>query len=180
MLTATVSIYMLAFCRAVIGLVFAVSSLSKVQNIGQFRQAISDFHILPRPLSGVVAMFLLCGEIAVVVFVLIGGTFLFLGFSLAIFLLLLFCFALISVLHRHIQTSCNCFGSKNNFVSATDVLRNIGLITCACIGGGILVASHQVQGHLSLIEWGLLGLAATLFVALWLHLREIIQVFQQS
>lgn len=180
MLTTMMSMYMLAFCRVVIGLVFVVSSGSKVLHISRFRQAIRNFHILPGRLSGVAAMLFLCGEFAVVVFVLIGGAFLLLGFSLAISLLLLFSFALISVLHRHIRTSCNCFGSKNNSVSTTDVLRNIGLITCACLGCGILVASHQVRGHLSLVEWGLLGLAATLFVALWLHLREIVQVFQQN
>jgi uncharacterized membrane protein YphA (DoxX/SURF4 family) len=180
MFTTMVLLYMLAFCRVVIGLVFVMSSVSKVLNHTQFRQAVSNFHILPGRLSGVAAVLFLCGEFAVVVSVVIGGTFLLPGFYLAIFLLLLFCFALISVLHRHIRTSCNCFGSKNNSVSATDVLRNIGLITCACIGCGILVASHQVRGHLSLVEWGLLGLAATLFVTLWLHLREIVQVFQQS
>lgn len=172
--------YMLAFCRVVIGLAFVVSSISKVLNIAQFRQAISNFHILPRRFSGVAAMLFLCGEFAVVVFVLIGGSLLAIGFSLAIFLLLLFCIALVTVLARGIHTTCNCFGPSAKQVSHVDVWRNVGLILCALGGYGALVWTKGTQGNPGLLEGGLTGLGAVVFFVIWIQLGEIVQLFRQD
>jgi len=180
MFTTMMSMYMLAFCRVVIGLVFVVSSISKVLNIAQFRQAISNFHILPRRLSGVAAMLFLCGEFAVVVFVFIGGSLLAIGFSLAIFLLLLFCIALVTVLARGIHTTCNCFGPSAKQVSHVDVWRNVGLILCALGGYGALVWTKGTQGNPGLLEGGLTGLGAVVFVVIWIQLGEIVQLFRQD
>lgn len=180
MFTMIVSMYLLAFCRVVIGLAFVVSSISKVLNIAQFRQAISNFHILPRRLSGVTAMLFLCCEFAVVVFVLIGGSLLTIGFSLAIFLLLLFCIALVSVLARGIHTTCSCFGPSAKQVSRVDVWRNVGLILCALGGYGALFWTKGTQGNPGLLEWGLTGLGAVVFVVIWIQLGEIVQLFRQD
>ena len=180
MFTTMMSLYMLAFCRVVIGLVFVVSSVGKVLHISQFRQAISNFHILPGRLSGAAAMLFLCGEFVVVVFVLIGGPLLPFGFALAIFLLLLFCIALVSVLVRRIRTSCNCFGPGAKQVSRSDVWRNIGFMLCALGGWGGLVWTKDTQGNLGLLEWVLTGLGAGAFVVIWIQLGEIAQLFHQD
>lgn len=49
-------IYLLTFCRVVIGLTFVVSSGSKVLNISKFRLAVLSFHLLPSRLSGIAAI----------------------------------------------------------------------------------------------------------------------------
>lgn len=170
----------LAFCRIAIGLVFGISFLSKIINIPTFEQTITNFHILPEQLNRVAALLFLGGELAVSLLVAVGGLFLIPGFLLSIALLLLFCGALVSVLCRKIQTSCNCFGSTEKPVAVTDVWRNAGFIVCALIGCGALVSPNNAEGHLGLADWGLLGLGAALFVALWLNLSEIVQIFQQG
>ncbi len=180
MLTTMMSLYMLAFCRVVIGLVFVVSSVSKVLHMAQFRQAISNFHILPRRLCGAAAILFICGEFAVVVFVIIGGPLLLFGFALAIFLLLLFCIALVSVLVRRIRTSCNCFGASTKQVSHVDVWRNVGLILCALGGYGVFAWTKNTQGSLNLVEWVLTGLGAVVFVVIWIQSDEIVQLFRQG
>ena len=180
MFTAMVSLYILAFCRVVIGLVFVVSSISKVLHISRFRQAISNFHILPGQLSGAAAILFICGEFAVVIFVIISGPLLLFGFALAIFLLLLFCIALVSVLVRRIRTSCNCFGASTKQVSHFDVWRNVGFILCALGGYGALAWTKGTQGNPGLLEWVLIGLGAAVFVVIWIQLGEIIQLFRQD
>jgi hypothetical protein len=171
-------LYVLAFCRIVIGIVFAISFLRKVGNVPVFEQTITQFSILPKRFSRLVALLLLSGEIAVVFLVTMGGSFLEPGFLLSILLLLLFSSALVSVLHRNIQTPCNCFGLAQKRVSPIDIWRNIGFIVCALIGCSTLAVSNSGQEQLAPLEWGLLGLAVAFFVALWLHLGEIVQLFQ--
>ncbi len=178
MFPTIVSLYMLAFCRIMIGLVFILSSISKVRDIAQFRQTIRSFHILPQWLSKVATVLFICGEVAVVLLILIGGPLLMLGFSLAISLLLVFCLALVSALVRRMHIFCNCFGASTKQISHFDVWRNAGLIIFALLGCAALAGLNGGQGHLSLTEWGLIGLGGVTFVALWLHLADIVQLFQ--
>lgn len=175
-----ISLYMLAFCRVAIGLTFVISGVSKVLNLAQFRQTISTIHILPRRLSGIAALLFLCGEFAVVAFVFIGGSLLAIGFSLAAFLLFLFCIALISVLARGIHTSCNCFGTSTKQISRFDIWRNVGFILCALGGYGSLAWTKGTPGNTSPLVWGLIGLGAVAFVVIWIQLGEIVQLFHQS
>lgn len=176
----TVSLYLLNFCRIAIGLVFVVSSVSKVLDLVQFRQTIRNFHILPEWLSGIATLLFLCSEFAVVALVIIGGPLLTLGFSLAIFLLLLYCIVLVSTLVRRIRTSCNCFGTSVTQVSQTDVWRNVGLLLCALSGYGTIAWTRDAQWNLSLLDSMFTGLGAIAFVVLWTHLGEIVQLFRQG
>lgn len=180
MFPAIVPLYLLAFCRVVVGLVFALSSVSKALNLAQFRQAISSFNLLPSWLSSIAAVLFLCSEFAVVILVILGGPLLAIGFSLAILLLLLFCIALVSVLVRRIRTSCNCFGPGAKQVSRSDVWRNIGFMLCALGGWGGLVWTKDTLGNLGLLEWVLTGLGAGAFVVIWIQLGEIAQLFHQD
>lgn len=167
----------LAFCRVVIGLVFAISSISKARNIAQFKQTIAGFNVLPRSWHSPLAFSFVCGEFVVVALIVAGSSFLVPGFVLALFLLFIFCAALLSVLAKGLKTSCNCFGPREKQVSAADIWRNVGFMLCA-LGGCILFwqpASFQV--HTNVTEWILAGLIGVIFVAIWLHIGEIVQLF---
>lgn len=125
-------------------------------------------------------MLFLCGEFAVVLLVIFGGSLLIIGFPLAILLLFLFCIALVSVLVRRIRTSCNCFGPGAKQVSRFDVWRNIGFMLCALGGWEGLGWTKNTQGNLGLLEWVLTGLGAGAFVVIWTQLGEIVQIFHQD
>lgn len=172
-------IYLLAFCRVAIGLVFAISSLSKARTIAQFSQAIFDFHLLSRRLSSLAASLFLCGELAVVLLMAIGGALLLPGFILAILLLLIFCAALASVLIRNLNASCNCFGASKKPVTAADIWRNVGFLLCAGGGCETLLWTRGVQGSLEGMAWLLIALGAGVFVTIWIQLGELVQFFRQ-
>ena len=172
--------YILAFCRVAIGLVFTISSLSKARDIGRFQQAISGFHLLSRSFSQFAAFLFLCGEIAVALFMLIGRSLLLYGFALAILLLLLFCAALASVLIRKMQTTCNCFGSSEKPVTPVDIWRNVGFLLCAGGGCEALIWTRGAQVSLEGIAWLFIALGAGAFVLIWTQLGEIVQIFRQG
>jgi len=171
------ALYLLAFCRVVIGLVFIVSSISKALNISKFRQTIISFGLLPRSLTGIAAILFLCCEFAVAGLAAIGGEFLLPSFLLAIILLLIFCGALASVLVRRLRTPCNCFGSSEKPISIGDVWRNVGFILCALGGCVALTWTQRTSERLGVVEWLLTALGAGVFVAIWIQLREIAQLF---
>jgi len=173
-------IYMLAFCRVTIGLVFAISSISKARNVAQFQQAIVDFRLLSRQLSNLAAFLFLCGEFAVVLCTIIGGPLLLPGFFLAILLLLVFCAALASVLSRKMHTSCNCFGSSKKPVTLIDIWRNAGFLLCAGGGCEALLWLRGAQESLQWVVWLLIALGATVFVTIWIQLGEIVQLLRQG
>lgn len=168
----------LSFCRITIGLTFGLSFLKKALDTPIFGQTIAHFALLPKRFSPWLARLLLGSELMVTILLALGGTFLNTGFLLAIILLLLFCGAIISVLHRNIQAPCNCFGSSHKVVSVADVWRNVGLLICALLGYIALVGSQGNHQKFNLVEWCLVGLGSAAFVSLWLHLDEIVRVFQ--
>ncbi len=172
--------YMLAFCRIAVGLVFAVSFGGKVLDIPAFEQTIARFRLLPHRASRLAALMFLGSEMVVVALMSAGGHLLGLGFGLATLLLLTFCVALISALVRHVDTSCNCFGTSERAVSTLDIWRNVALSACTLGGCGLLAASDGEQGILGAANWVLVGLAAAMFVAAWTHLGEIARLFWQG
>jgi hypothetical protein len=184
--------YGAAFCRAVIGLTFAFSFAGKVRDVPSFVQTIRRFKLLPDWLSRTAAMAFLCGE-AVVVFAMIphprierSSIPLFRwekgivtgGFLLAALMLLVFCAALASVLVRKIQTSCNCFGASEKQVSSYDIVRNIGFIVCALNGCGAQIGGQSSLVDLGVMECGLAGMVAAVFIAVWIQLGEILAFFK--
>lgn len=180
MLPTVVSLYLLAFCRVALGLVFLASSLSKVRDAAQFRQTIRAFRLLPSALSGMAALLFIGGEGTVVVLLVIGGPLLLPGFVLGGSLLLFFSLALVSVLVRKIQTACHCFGASTKLVSPADVWRNLAFMLCALLGSVALNEPKAAQTSLSLAEWMLTGLGALVFVVIWIELGEIVQLFRQG
>lgn len=171
-------LYLLTFCRIVIGLVFSTSFVGKVRNTSQFKQTIQNFNLLSMRFSGTAVIVFLSSEFAIVVCMIFGGTVLIPGFLLTTILLTVFCAALASVLVRGLHISCNCFGANTAQVSIFDIWRNIGFILCALIGCTVLSVSVQQQESLGPGEWGLLSLVAITFVMIWTQLGEIIHIFR--
>ena len=149
--------YLLTFCRLVIGLVFVISFVGKVRDVGQFAATIGRFDLLPRRWTQTAALLFLGGEAAVVILLIAGGPLLPLAFALATLLLLLFSLALLSVLRRGIETSCNCFGASEKPLTYYDVGRNAGFIACSLLGWWLapqLAGSPAAQNWLALAWQG--------------------------
>lgn len=171
------SIYVLAFCRAIVGIVFVVSFITKVRDVSRFSDTIANFQIVPRSISRPLGLAVLGSEFAVVVFIIVGGQLLTAAFTLAVFLLLSFSMALLYVLKRSIQTPCNCFGAADEPVSIYDVWRNMGFLIFASIGILLSSLSANVSGSLNAIEWTIIAIAVSVFVLAWMHLQEIWGLF---
>jgi len=146
--------WVLLLCRSVIGIVFSLSLAGKLKNIPQFTQAVTSFDLVPQKFSSTVAYLILASEGFIVMCIVAGGMWLWIGFALTICTLLTFTIAMVSVLARNIRASCNCFGKKENPISYKELLRNSGLIVCGIIGWGTLVL-HQggLIGQVTIIVW---------------------------
>jgi uncharacterized membrane protein YphA (DoxX/SURF4 family) len=169
----------LVFCRVAIGLVFLLSSGSKVRNVSQFQQTITRFRLLPERLSPVISLVGIVAEMTVVLLLVVGGRLLLIGFLLATILLLIFCAALASVLARSIQTSCNCFGTSEKPVTKADIYRNITFILCSLIGFVLItqvMRSEQIEPGM----WLLSGVMAAIAVMTTLSLDDIMQLFRSN
>ena len=167
----------LAFCRIAVGLLFLISSGSKLLSVSQFQQAIAHFRLLPAFMVPIVSLMVIVGEVAVVLLLVIGGQLLLIGFLLAIILLLIFCAALISILARSIQTSCNCFGTSEKPITRADIYRNTAFILCALIGSVLVIQGVHVE-QLEPMMWLLSGAIAVVAVIATLSLDEIVQLFR--
>jgi len=177
--TNMIALCVLAFCRIVTALIFAMSFGSKILALSAFERSIAQFAILPPRLSQTAARSLLVIELLIVLMIVIGGPLLLSGFVLAIGLLLIFSGALALVLARGVKTSCNCFGPSENLVSPHDIWRNVGLIVCAFGGCGATVISQSTQSSLGMTDWILIGPAAIIYGVAWTQLGGIVQLFQQ-
>ena len=165
-------------CRSVIGMVFLLSSVGKLRNMTEFKHTIQRFQILPNRLVRLFSWLFLGSEFIVIILIVIGGVSLGHGFALAGLLLLIFSAALISALTRKIQTSCNCFGSKEQLISPFDVIRNIIFISFALGGWKLNSNNYGSPIHTNLLELSLIGLISIACVLVTINLNDIIQVFK--
>lgn len=169
--------HLLAFCRIVLSLLFAVSATRKIVDFGAFGRAVRSFAVVPATLATPAAVLVLTAEIAVAALLFAGGTVLTIGFVLAALLLLTFCGAMASVLRRQIATSCNCFGASDRPLSRHAVYRNL-LFLCCAAGGGWASTASSGPGTLSVPEWGLTGLMAVVFSAVSIQMEDVVQIFR--
>lgn len=171
--------YLLTFCRIAIGLAFAVALVAEAKDVARFAETIGDFDLLPGQFARIAAVLFLSGEATVVLLLILDGHFLSLAFALAGLLLFVFTLALLSVLARNIQTSCNCFGTSEKPLTYYDVWRNAGLILLATAG----LAMSETTGalpSLAFIELLFVFIIAAVFVLLWSNLSEIVALFQAA
>jgi hypothetical protein len=171
--------FLLAFCRLVLGFVFALSWTGKLRDVRRFRQTILRFRLLPPWLSGITTLLILGAELLVVVGTVLGAGFLLPTFLLAALLLLLFSGAIVSVLVRRLHMSCTCFGMSDKPIAAGDLWRNSGFLCCALFGSAFLLWSHLAeQSSLSMVVWLLVGGAAAVFVLIGLSVGDIMALFK--
>lgn len=169
--------YLLTFCRMAIGMLFAYSSITKVGDLPRFSQAITRLNLLPHSLSKSTAVLLLGYELLIVLLLIAGEPFIGVAFGGAMVLLLLFTIAILLSLAKGLNTSCHCFGKDNKPISHYDVARNLGLLSIATVG---LWMSHlsKSMSSLTIIETLLISIVASIFMLIWLNLRDILQLFQ--
>lgn len=171
------SLYILAFCRLTIGLVFLVAFIGKVRDIKAFQLAITNFRLLPTTWSFRLACLILGNEVSIILCMIFGSVFLLPGFLLAAALLLAFSAALAFVIARKQRIHCNCFGTSNQEVGQSDLYRNGGFILCAVTGCVTQQWSSQ-SPILDVLQWILIALAVTVFVLLWTQLQVLLQLFR--
>ncbi|MCL4869806.1 MAG: hypothetical protein KJ063_12635 [Anaerolineae bacterium] len=165
--------YLLTFSRVALGLLFAYAFLAKVRDVAQFAAAVGRFELLPRRWVKTAALLFLAGELAVILLLLTGGSWLPLAFALAALLLLLFTLALLSALRRNIQTSCSCFGTSDKPLTYYDIWRNAGFMACSLLGWWLAAEVPITALSLNWVELAWIGFLAALFVMVWTQLGEV-------
>lgn len=168
--------YMAVFARIVVGLVFVFSAVGKLQDVSRFVRAVEGFQLLPRWLERPVALLVVVGEGLVAITMLVGGAALRPGFALGAILLAVFTATILSVLRRGLSTSCGCFGGSETRVSPLDVWRNIGFLACSVLGW--LSSTPTSGGGLVPAEWAFLAVLSAVFVVLWIHLADLVQLLR--
>jgi hypothetical protein len=139
-------IYLFTIYRITIATTFLLSALSKVRDFTSFEDAVQSFRILPVHFVKLVSFLFLASEILIATFLFMEPTYT-LGFFLSLGLLLVFSIAIVTVLLRNIQTSCNCFGPSYNTLSSYDLVRNffVGVICVAGLISQSLVSNSQID-----------------------------------
>jgi hypothetical protein len=169
-------LYLQAFCRSAVLLIFAFSFLGKVRHTATFQQTIANFALVPKKLHRPVAWLCLGAEVLVVLLMLPGGLFLLSGYVLAGLMLLAFSLAMASVLLRRLSTTCSCFGPSTQPIKPIDLVRNAGFLICVA-GGCLTLSVPGGTAYLNLLEWSLVSLGSLAFVLIWTQLSEIARLF---
>ena len=169
---------LLAFSRIAIILVFATAFAGKIRDIKNFQETVIDFRLLSVRWSKGMAWIVLATELVTGLCLTTGGRILLLGFLLAVSLLLVFSGALVVVLWRRANISCNCFGWTDRRISLYDVARNTLFSLCSLLG---IWAS--ITGSSALSPSGgeiiLIGLIATCFVVLVTNLADVVETLRK-
>jgi archaellum biogenesis protein FlaJ (TadC family) len=170
--------YLPVYCQVAVVLGFSLSFAGKVRNVPAFVRTITSFRVLPARHSGLLAALFLCAEFAVVLLVLLGSTFTLAGLALAALLLVIFTVALILVLVRGVDASCNCFGASDDKISPYHILRNLLFLTGTLLAMvPFFVAGVQYRA-LTPPEWLLTWLMAIVSVAILTNLPHIARVLR--
>ncbi|MBD3886236.1 hypothetical protein IFO70_31570 [Phormidium tenue FACHB-886] len=164
----------LTFCKFTVGLIFTLSSLSKIKSFSQYTKTVSIFRLVPEFFVTWTAKSILTLEIFVVISLFVNQV---IAFWLASILLLIFSIALALAIVRNIKTSCNCFGTRDRPISVLDILRNFGFLCCSCGGGWLAATESEIAIASPSLSSGVSGLVALGFVLIWIHLSEIYHLF---
>jgi Methylamine utilisation protein MauE len=118
--------------RCLLGVVFAVSALSK-RDFGAFERSLGRMRLVPGRLLRAVGITVLAAEIGTVVLLAIPGRVF--GFALAVIVLGAFTAAIATVLGRGISEPCPCFGPSTASLGWEHLVRNVFLLAVALLGG---------------------------------------------
>ncbi len=162
--------HLLALCRLVVGLAFAISFYRKAREFEEFQYSLDGFQLVPPSLLRPFAYLILTAEAVLMGLLVAGGAWLMVAFPFAILMLAVFSTAMLSVIVRQIENPCSCFGATDNLISGYDLLRNSGFILLAVAGW---TTAGQSQA-LPVSVWLLIGAAALGLVLLWIRMREVL------
>jgi len=162
------------FSKVIIGVVFAISAISKLQDFPQFRKSIRDFQLLPNGFVDTSALLFVLAEVSVVGLLLIRP---WIAFLLATLLLLIFSAALALAVVRKLELRCNCFGKSQRPISPADLIRNGGFLACSLCGIWLSMRPDALQS-IAPLHAGVITFAALAFVIVWMQVSEIYQLFQ--
>lgn len=137
--------YLAVGLRCFVGVVFLISSLSKLgpSSHREFRASLRAMRLLPDRLTAPAAVCVVSGELGLVVCLaapsrlLVGA-----GFAVAGLLLVLFSGAIVVLLRRGTSRPCRCFGLSSATLAPHHVLRNVLLAAAAVTGAFASTAAH--------------------------------------
>ena len=146
--------YLAETCRYLILFTMCVAALGKVASYAQFRENLHQGFDIPVSWTGLITLVLIVSEATVVLLLVLEPRLRMLGMILATFMLVAFTLVLVWVLLKDRLVRCNCFGSNNDFIGVSDVVRNLLLIS-ACFGYMFSDAAHSSvlpwHGHVLLV-----------------------------
>ncbi|RJL24851.1 methylamine utilization protein MauE [Bailinhaonella thermotolerans] len=135
--------------RCLLGVVFLVSSVSKVRNRASFEAFVASTRRLQpwgAALSRQVAVLVVAAEAAICALLAVGGRpAVTAGLVLAAGLLLAFTGGIALALHRKVDTSCRCFGRSETPLGPQHIVRNLLLTAFAAVGVAAAGATGPVE-----------------------------------
>ena len=168
--------YTAVACQCVIGLVFAVSGISKVVGRTAFAEFAASVGTLARvplrwrtPVAGLVVAL----ELAIPVALLTSAAAV--ALLLAAGLMVAFSAAVWSALRRRTATRCRCFGSTDAPLGPPHLVRNGLLFTVAALGAALLLTGPTGPTH----PGGLVVAGATgvVLAAILIRFDDLLSVF---
>jgi hypothetical protein len=168
-------VYLSAYCRVLIAIVFAYSSTAKLLKLKSFEESIVSLAGVRQTQASFLAILVVTLEVAVVALLLVEQA-LAAGFLLALALLTAFSVVLSINLARNNKASCNCFGHSVKLISRADLLRNGGLLLCVLVGLMLSINGFGLQLHV--VGWILVFGVSALSLLLAANFSMIIDVLR--
>lgn len=166
MIDTTASVYVALFGRFTLGLVFALSGLTKATNLAGFAASVTEFRLLPARAVRPVALGIVAAELCTAGALLAGvGT----GIALAaaVVLLTVFTGVLTRALRRGQRVACHCFGELSaRSTSWSAVGRNVLLIALGVVALATAASGGPLPPAANTAAIGLLSLGALAVLAL--------------
>jgi uncharacterized membrane protein YphA (DoxX/SURF4 family) len=127
--------YLVMGIRCLLGVVFLISSTSKVRAPRAFVASVGDLRVLPASLVRPVAVAVIAAELAICLLCAVpGGEPAVAGFLTAAGLLTAFSVGIVASVRRDVRTACRCFGAGTVPLGMRHVARNMALAAVAVLG----------------------------------------------
>ena len=137
--------YLLVGCQAVVTVVFAAASVSKLRCRAEFRRTLMSALKMPLPRTGVMGWAVVVAEATTALAVVAVPA---VGFVLGAVLLAGFTAVIVSMMRRRVRTPCRCFGAGERPPGAVHLVRNAVLFATAAAGGGFAVTGAGPRADL--------------------------------
>ncbi|MEU7826716.1 MauE/DoxX family redox-associated membrane protein [Catellatospora sp. NPDC049133] len=174
--------YVLLGCVVCLGVVFAVSAISKLRSRASYAAFIaSTRELLPRPWppAAHVALIVLVAEVAIVPLLFSVPM---AGLTVAAVLLLAFGGAIVLAVRRGVRTSCRCFGSSTKPLGWLHALRS-GVLAALAVTGAVLAGSVTAANIITGLHpagMAITLLAAGVFAALMIMFDDLVGLFEPT